>query len=468
MINFKTHPLEYLNPRPLKHASKELEHLIKTKLWAKVLFALFIGIITGILLNPTTGFVKEETGLLIGEWLALPGNIFLALIQMIVIPLVFASIVRGISASENLEQLKKSGLFIVIYFLLTTLLAVLIGITLVSLINPGQYVNLESNLKTPIQTNMDLFNSNQSLPQTIVQIIPTNLFSAVLNTQFLQIIIFSIIFGIALINMDPKQSKPLLELLGALQTVSMTIIKWAMILVPLTVFGFMSRAIIQFGFDILFGMIFYVLTVIIGLILMLLIYALIVYVFSGLKPIEFFKKSKELQLLAFSTSSSAAVMPFSMKTAEDKLNVRSSISQFVIPIGTTINMNGTAIYQSIAIIFLAQVFGVELAMGAILLIILTVIGSSIGAPGTPGVGIIILAAILGSVGIPVAGIALIIGFDRILDMCRTVVNVTGDITAAVVLNKLIKSNKSNEELKKNEIKLEKIRETQLSDVIIAS
>ncbi len=466
MIDFKKHPLEYLNPRPLKHASKELENLIKTKLWAKVLFALFIGIVVGIILNPATGLIEKETGLIIGEWFALPGNIFLALIQMIVIPLVFASIVRGIAASENVEQLKKSGLLTIIYFLLTTLIAVLIGIGLVFLINPGQYVNINYQPEIIIENPAELFENNESIPQKIIQIIPTNLFSAVLNTQFLQIIIFSVIFGLALINMNPNQSKPLLELLGSLQTVSMIIIKWAMVLVPLTVFGFMARAVIQFGFDILFGMMFYVLTVLIGLIIMLLIYALIVYFVSGIKPIDFFNKCKELQLLAFSTSSSAAVMPISMKTAEDKFNVKSSISQFVIPIGTTINMNGTAIYQTIAIVFLAQVFGIELALGALLLIIITVIGSSIGAPGTPGVGIVILAAILSSVGVPIAGIALIIGFDRILDMSRTVINVTGDITASIVLNKLIKSNKSEKELEKNEKELEKIRQTKLSDVII--
>ncbi len=468
MINFKKHPIELINPRPLKHASKELEHLIKDKLWASVIIALIFGLIIGVLLNPTTGFVDKEIALIIGEWLALPGNIFLALVQMIVIPLMFASIIRGIAASENLEQLKKSGLFIVIYFLLTTIIAILIGFALVFLIQPGNFVSIDYQLPDVVPNENQILNSNESLPQRIIQIIPTNIFSAVLNTQFLQIIIFAVIFGIALVNMNPVQSKPMLELLGSLQTVSMIIIKWAMILVPITIFGFMARAIIQFGFDILIGMSFYLLTVTLGLLIMLLIYATIVFVASGVKPRKFFKKVRDLQLLAFSTSSSAAVMPISMKTAEDKLSVRSSISQFVIPIGTTINMNGTAIYQAIAIVFLAQVFSIELTLAALFLIVVTVVGSSIGAPGTPGVGIIILTAILTSVGIPVIGIALIIGFDRILDMLRTVVNVTGDVTAAVVLNKLIKSEKTDKEVLKNEKEFEKIRQTKLSDIIITN
>lgn len=469
MINFKKHPIELINPRPLKHASKELEKFIRGKIWVKVIISMLLGIILGIALNPSVGFIEKDISLIIGEWLALPGNIFLALVQMIVIPLIFASIVRGIAASENIEQLKKSGLFTVAYFLITTILAVIIGISLVYIIQPGNFVNLNYEPELPITPiENELLDSQQSLPQRIIEIIPTNIFSAILNTQFLQIIVFAVIFGIALVNMNPHQSKPLLELLGSLQTVSITIIKWAMILVPITVFGFTARAIIQFGFDVLIGMSVYLFTVIFGLILMVLIYTLIILFFTGIKPIKFLKKVKELQLLAFSTSSSAAVMPISMKTAEEKLGVRSSISQFVIPIGTTINMNGTAIYQAIAIVFLAQVFGVELTLGALLLIITTVVGSSIGAPGTPGVGIVILSAILASVGIPLIGIALIIGFDRILDMLRTVVNVTGDVTGAVVLNKIIKSEKSISQINKEEGALEKQRQTKLSDVIVTN
>jgi Na+/H+-dicarboxylate symporter len=466
MIDFKKHPIEIINPRPLKHASHKLQHLIKDKLWMKVIVSIFFGALVGFLLNPATGFVEKEIALLIGEWLALPGNIFLALVQMIVIPLIFASIIRGIAASENVEQLKKSGLFIVSYFILTTVIAIVIGITIVSIIEPGQYVSLSGFTDIEIDTPSINSSENMSLPNQIVQIIPTNLFSAVLNTQFLQIIIFSIIFGIALVNMNPEQSKPLLELLGSLQTVSMTIIKWSMILVPLAVFGFMTRSIIQFGFDVLVGMSAYVITIILGLATMLIFYLTIVYFVARIKPLDFMKRIRDLQLLAFSTSSSAAVMPISMKTAEEKFNVRSSISQFIIPIGATINMDGTAIYQTIATIFLAQVFGVDLTLTGILLIVVTVVGSSIGAPGTPGVGIIILSAILTSIGVPLAGIALIIGFDRILDMLRTAVNVTGDITASIVLNKLIKSDKTIKDLKKEEKKFENIRKKKNHDVVL--
>lgn len=469
MIEFKKHPIERIHPRPLKHASHSLQNLIHEKLWAKVILSIIFGIIIGLIINPGTGIVEKEIGLIIGEWLALPGNIFLALIQMIVIPLIFASIIRGIAASENIDQLKKSGLFVVAYFLVTTIVAITIGISIVSIIEPGSYINLTNISDVDIEPNIaNELGSDESLPSMIVNIIPTNLFSAVLDTQFLQIIIFSIIFGIALVNMRPDQSKPILELLGSLQTVSITIIKWSMILVPLAVFGFIAKSVIQFGFDVLTGMLIYVVTVIIGLILVVLFYLVILFFAAGIKPLEFLKKIRDLQLLAFSTSSSAAVMPITMRTAEEKFGVKSSISQFIIPIGATINMDGTALYQTIAVIFLAQVFGVNLTFTALLLIIVTIVGSSIGAPGTPGVGIIILSAILTSIGVPLAGIALIIGFDRILDMLRTAVNVTGDITASVVLNKIIKSEQSEEALLKKEIKLEKQRKKNHHDVIIGA
>jgi Na+/H+-dicarboxylate symporter len=434
------HPLELLHPESLKHLSHKLHYLVSSKLWLKVLIALFLGVIIGLLVNPSAGFFEKDFAFIIGEWLALPGTIFLALIQMIVIPLVFASIIRGIASSDSVEQLKKSGLFIGFYFILTTIIAVLIGIFLVYAIQPGSFIALESfaDVAVDIAPVSEISVGLHNIPSMITQVIPTNLFSAFLNLQFFQIVIFSLIFGIALVNMDVKQSKPLIDLLGSLQNVCITIVQWAMLIVPFAVFGFMARATIQFGFDILLGMSFYLFTVILGLFLMIVFYLLLIYFVAKKNPLTFLKNIRDAQLLAFSTSSSAAVMPVSMKTAEEKLGIKSSISNFVIPMGTTINMDGTALYQTVAIVFLAQVFGVQLALPALILIIITVVGASIGAPGTPGVGIVILSAILISAGIPVAGIALIIGFDRILDMIRTMVNVTGDLTAVTILDKFLK------------------------------
>ena len=466
MIEHKgKHPIELIHPRSLKYASHKLQNFLQKRLWLKVIIAMLLGILVGLLLNPTTGLIAKDTGIILSEWIVLPGVIFLALVQMIVIPLIFASIIRGIAASENINQLKKSGVMIAFYFIGTTIVAILIGLSLAFLIQPGQYIN--SSSFGAVETNMETIMPSMNIQDLVLGVIPTNVFSAMMNMQFLQIIVFAIIFGVALVNMNPTQSKPLLELFGSLQSVCITIVKWAMILVPVAVFGFTARAITQFGFDVLLGMGVYILTVLIGLGLMMLFYLLIIFFTTGMRPRKYLSKIKDAQLLAFSTSSSAATMPYSMKVAEEKLGIRSSIAQFIIPIGATINMDGTALYQTIAVIFLAQVFGINLALTAIVLIIITIIGSSIGAPGTPGVGIVILSAILVSIGIPLIGIALLIGFDRILDMFRTTINVTGDLTAAVVINKFVKSDMTREEQITHESSLEKERKSKGTDVVIA-
>lgn len=257
----------------------------------------------------------------------------------------------------------------------------------------------------------------------------------------LQVVLFSVMIGVALVSISPMQSKPLLELLGSLQEVSMAVVRWTMLLAPTAVFGLISKFTINLGLEALMGMLVYVGTVLLGLLLMLIVYMSIILIVTGKSPIAFMRAIKDVLLLAFSTSSSAAVMPLSIKTAEESIGVRPSISQFVIPLGATINMNGTALYQSVAAVFLAQAFGIELGFGELLLIMITVVGASIGTPSTPGVGIVILALILNSVGIPTAGIALIIGVDRILDMSRTAVNVTGDLVTCVVMDKWVRGKK---------------------------
>jgi Na+/H+-dicarboxylate symporter len=388
----------------------------------------------------------------IGEWLALPGYLFLAMLQMIVVPLVFASIIRGIAAGEDMEQLKKIGLRTVAYFLVTTALAILIGLTLALTINPGTYISSElvqgTMTSNATQTDTSEFGSFDvaELPGMITTIVPTNPLGSLATGQMLQVVIFSIIIGVALVSMQPVQSKPLLELLGSLQEVSMTVVRWSMLLAPIAVFGLISKFTLNLGIDALMGMLVYVGTVLLGLLLMLMVYMLVIIVVTRRNPLKFLRSIRDVLLLAFSTSSSAAVMPLSIKTAEENIGVRPSISQFVIPLGATINMNGTALYQSIAAVFLAQAFGIELGFGQLLLIMVTVVGASIGTPSTPGVGIVILAMILNSVGIPTSGIALIIGVDRILDMSRTAVNVTGDLVTCIIMDKWVTGKKTaNEE-----------------------
>ena len=272
-----------------------------------------------------------------------------------------------------------------------------------------------------------------SIPDKLLGLVPGNPLNAMVKGEMLQVVIFSIVFGIALVSMAPAQSRPMLDLLGSLQEVCMTVVRWTMLLAPFAVFGLMAQLATKIGIDALLGMAIYVMTVIMGLLVMLFVYLALLAFFAGRKPLQFLLQSRDVILLAFSTSSSAAVMPLSIKTAQERLGVRSSISQFVIPLGATINMNGTALYQSVATVFLAQVYGVELSWGGMSLIVAMAVGASIGSPATPGVGIVILSMVLGSVGIPPSGIALILGVDRILDMSRTAINVTGDLVTCVLM-----------------------------------
>jgi len=237
-------------------------------------------------------------------------------------------------------------------------------------------------------------------------------------------------------NIDKNDAKPLIDLSRSVQGFSMKIIDWAMKLAPYAVFGLLCSITIKIGFDAISSMSMYILTVISGLLLLLCFYLVIVYISSNIKPLDFLRRVREVQLMAFSTSSSAAVMGLSINTAEEKLNVPESISKFIIPLGATVNMDGTALYQVCAAIFLTQLFGIDLTLLELVILALTTVGASIGTPSTPGVGIVILATILQGIGVPLEGIALILGVDRILDMCRTAINVTGDLTATLVIKKL--------------------------------
>lgn len=440
------HPLRFLEPKSLIELNHKLAHFIHGKLWMKVLLGLVMGIFVGIMLGPDAGLVSKETGTIISEWLALPGTIFINIIQMVVIPLIIASIINGIAASESVKQLKKTGLSIIVYFIITTTVAILIGIFLASIIQPGSFIDtglLEQtkNMQPDVAAEEFAVPTLEEIPKEIGTLLPVNIFGSLLNGEMLKIVIFSIILGVALINLKPKNSRPILSLLDSVQQVSMTIVKWALMLAPIAVFGLMTKLTAQFGLDLVTGLGVYVLTVLVGLLLLICFYMIIVYISTKKNPFIFIRKIREVQLLAFSTSSSAAVMPVTMKTAKEKLNIRKSIYEFLVPIGTTINMDGTALYQAVATIFLAQVFGVELGLVAMLLIIVTIVGASIGSPGTPGVGMAILAVVLTSVGIPAAGLALIIGVDRLLDMSRTATNVTGDLTACTFMDRFLKVKK---------------------------
>lgn len=427
---------------PFDYLNRQLNRLLQGRLWIKVLIGMFLGIVTGMLIGPTGGWLDTATATTLGNWLALPGQLFLTLIQMIVIPLIFASVVRGLSASESFEQLQRMGVGVVIYFVGTTVIAIIIGLAVAILIKPGHYVDsssLKSLMPAGSTTEASALPGSppslSELPDKLVTILPSNPLTSMVEGQMLQVVMFAMIMGVALVMMKPAQSKPLLDLMSSLQEVCMTVVSWAMRLAPLAVFGLMAQLTSKIGLDAILGMGVYVGTVLIGLLILLSLYLVLIYLFSHQHPASFLRSTRDVLLLAFSTSSSAAVMPLSIKTAEDKLQVHPSVSQFVIPLGATINMNGTALYQGVATVFLAQVFAVDLSSGALLLVIVTAVGASIGSPGTPGVGIVILAMVLETVGIPVAGVVLIMGVDRILDMSRTAVNVCGDLVAAKLMNR---------------------------------
>lgn len=411
----------------------KLESLVRGKLWLQVLLGMALGLLVGILMGPDVGLVAKKQAMITAEWIALPGEIFLRLIKMVLVPLVFFSIIRGLGGS-NIKELRRVGPKFLIYLLCTTTFACVLGIGLANLLEPGSYVQL--NAKQSTDALMVLNNGSgdiaKSLPKTMVELIPENPLAAAMNGEMLSIVIFSLLFGIAFAMQNNNRIKHLLELLDDLLSIFMTIVKWAMHLAPIAVFGLTMRMAAETGLSVLFGMSMFVGTVLLGLLILLLFYYAILFTWKRMSPVFFESKIAGVQLLAFSTSSSAAVMPVTIQTAEEKLEVDSSISEVIVPLGTTINMDGTAVYQSIAVIFMAQSAGMELTLAQMGLVVATLVASSIGSPGTPGVGVAILSAVAGNLGIPTAAHGLILGVDRILDMCRTAVNVTGDLTACVL------------------------------------
>jgi Na+/H+-dicarboxylate symporter len=432
-----------------KYPIPQITYLIKKKLWAQVLFALFCGLVLGLILGPEVGIVEKDTAKVITDWLAIPANLFLKIIQMIIIPLIFASIIRGITSSGSLEHLQKIGLGVSLYFVTTTVIALTIGILLVTTIEPGNFI--DSSLIRESFGIVDIepierteFNI-QDIPQGLVSLIPSNPLASFMSGEMLSIIVFALIVGVSMIALPKQSSQPILDLLEAIQKITMKVVSWAMRLAPLAAFGLIAGITSKIGISALVGIGTYMLTVVLGLFVMLFIYVLIIKFFAKRPLSSTFAMMRDAQLLAFSTSSSAAVMPLSIKTAEEKMKVKPKVSQFIIPLGATINMDGTALYQIIAVFFLAQLFNIDLGFTTILLISFTALAASIGAPSAPGTGIVILSTILIAAGIPPVAVVLLLGVDRILDMTRTMVNVTGDLTACLFFDKRIKSDEPPEE-----------------------
>ncbi|WP_062054206.1 dicarboxylate/amino acid:cation symporter [Aquimarina longa] len=425
--------------KSLKSLNDYLVKLVENRLWLKVIIALFLGVGFGLLLSPQNGWISKETADVAGNWLALPGVLFLKLVQMIMIPLIVASIITGI-ASNDKGSLKKLGGGVLLYFLGTTIVSVSLGTIISQLFKPGRFLHQQAliehnDLPSVNSEDTGLSFGLENIPDAISNLLPENPLASMVSGEMLSIVIFTIIIGVAVLSLEDSLLRPVKLLLSAIQEVCMTVVKWSMLLVPIAVFGLMAQLTSSVGLSSLSGLTYYVGVVLLGLLLLVIFYLGLVALLGKTNPFQFLKKIRDVQLLAFSTTSSAAVMPLSLKTAEEELQVDKTISNFIIPIGATVNMDGTALYQTITTLFIAQAYGLEMSLLNIIVVIVTIVAASIGTPAIPGGGVVILASVLSSVGIPSEGIIIIIGVERLLGMFRTAVNVTGDLTACVVFNK---------------------------------
>ena len=423
-----------------------LKNYILKNLWLQVVISLIIGLFIGLLLGEDAGVGLEDDTLdFVTSYLSIPASIFLSLIYMIIVPLIFTSIVIAITSLGSTDKLKTLGVGVGIYFVISTVIAITVAVLLVSAVSPGSLLDIsvltESFDLTEEEVQVKEGFALDEIPNAIGNIIPRNPVSSYLEGQMLSILIFAMIVGLSMAALPRESVKPLLDVLESIQKITIHILLFSMKIVPFAVFGLIVGMVSKVGIGSMVGMGAYMGTVVLGLGIMVLVYMLIIKFVAKRSISSTFLKMRNPQTLAFSTGSSMATMPITLKTAEDDLNIDPRVSKFVIPFGTTVNMDGTALYQVIAVFFLAQLFSIELSMISILVIIVTTLLASIGTPAIPGAGVIVLSTILVTVGIPPIGIILLISVDRILDMTRTMVNVTGDLTASCVFDKITQDKK---------------------------
>ncbi|NCS82334.1 MAG: dicarboxylate/amino acid:cation symporter, partial [Ignavibacteria bacterium] len=405
---------------------------------SKIFTGLILGAIAGVLSNlyfPATPFL-----LVVQKYISDPlGKIFLNLLIMMVIPLVFASLSLGVAQIGDLKKLGRIGFKTIMYFFLVTAFAVTIGLILVNIIRPGDYLPGETKTKllaTYKGQAVELKESSEKIEfgiQTLVNVIPRNPAAAIAKPipDMLALIFFSLMIGIALTLISQEKAKPIMNLLEGINDITLVIINMAMKLAPYGVFALLFSVTSRFGFDLLVALGMYVVTVLLGLSLHLFgVYPILIRIFSKYNPLLFFRKVETVILTAFSTSSSSATLPTTISVSQNNLGIPSHITGFVLPLGATMNMNGTALFEGVTVLFLAQVFGINLSIGTQLIVVLMSVLIAIGTAGVPSGSIPLLIMVLTMVNIPAEGIAIILGIDRVLDMCRTVPNVIGDITCA--------------------------------------
>jgi Na+/H+-dicarboxylate symporter len=401
------------------------ERIRNVKLHTQILIALILGALLGPILGDFGAAIKPL------------GDAFVNLLVMIVVPLVMASLIVGTASLGNLRKLGRIGFKTVAFYLLATALAVALGLIAAKTFNPG--IGLDEEVKARMLTDfagvtaeqVERLRDKPSLGDFLLKIIPRNPFRAMVETNFLQIIFFAILFGISLTILTEERRKPVLDFLNGVNDAMIVLVKIVMKVAPIGVFALIAAVAAQFGYGVLVTLLKYVVITIGAMAVFTVIFYPISLRLSGMSPWFFLKKYYEVFVFAFSTSSSNATLPLNLQVTEEDLGVSNEVASFVLPLGATVNMNGTAIYQGVSAVFIAQVFGITLGVTDLLTVVLTATLASIGAAGVPGIGMVTLTIVLTQIGIPLEGIALVVGVERILDMSRTAVNVTGDTVCAI-------------------------------------
>ena len=410
-------------------------------LYIKILVGMIAGIATGML------FISFGQGEVVQLWIKPWGNIFIRMLQLIAVPLVLVSLIKGVTGIEDIRRFSQIGLKALLIYTSTTVCAILVGLALVLSVKPGNFVDaavasqMKESYHNVVNEKMSAaeLTSEQGPLSFLNDIVPDNLFAASSNnSKMLQVIFFAIFFGIAAISLPKEKTKVVLKVVDSLYDIILKMVDYIIRFAPYGVFALMAALVADnsSNFSIFAALGMYTLTVIAGLLLLIFVfYPLLVHLFTRIQTKHFIRSMYPVQLLAFTTSSSAATLPLNMETTERDLGISKEITSFVLPVGTTINMDGTSCYQAIAVVFIAQVMHIHLGWSELIAIVLLTTISSIGTPAIPGGSYVILTMVLSSVGIPADGLALILGVDRPLDMLRTSVNVTGDATVASIIDK---------------------------------
>ncbi len=412
----------------------------KLPLHLRIILGMLLGVICGAV------FTKFENGnAFILDWVKPFGTIFINALKLIAMPLIISSLIKGVSDLKDISRLSLMGGRTIGIYLITTIIAVSIGLIIVNTIRPGNSISESTRMDLIAAYETDAGEKQavakkqkESGPlQALMDLVPDNIFKATTeNVNMLQVIFFALFFGVGLILIPPKKAKPVKDFFDGFNEVILKLIDLIMLVAPFGVFALLATLIVESpSLDIFLALGLYTFTLVAGLTSMIIIYTLLVKIYVKIKPSKFIRGISPAQLLAFSTSSSAATLPVTMERVEEHLGVDEEVASFVLPVGATINMDGTSLYQAVAAVFIAQAFGMDLSLGTQLGIIITATLASIGAAAVPSAGMVMLVIVLGQAGIPEAGLALIFAIDRPLDMCRTVVNITGDASVSMIVAK---------------------------------